>query len=132
MMTALLLARAGVESACLKQNTSTTAHRRLWGCRAGLRRSTPHRLIDRIMGGSLPVEGRSLGIWAKSLVGDEYGRVPLAALHSEFTPCKTLHCPQTWTEKVLSEALSQEPVADVRLAARLSRSIPGRMMCCSG
>jgi putative polyketide hydroxylase len=120
MMTALLLARAGVESALFERKPSTSAHPKAMG----LSRRTAeilrqHGLIDRIMGGSLPIEGRWLGIWAKSLVGEEYGRVPLAALHSEFTPCKTLHCPQTWTEKVFFEALSQEPVADVRFGCEV-------------
>src|SRR4249920_3670144 len=117
MMTALLLARSGVESAVFERKPSTSAHPKAMG----LSRRTAeilrqHGLLERVMGGSLPGEGRFLGIWAKSLVGEEYGRVPLVALHSEFTPCKPLHCPQTWTEKVLSEALSQEPVADVRFS----------------
>jgi putative polyketide hydroxylase len=120
MMTALLLARAGVESAVFERKPGTSAHPKAMG----LSRRTAeilrqHGLIDRIMGGSLPIEGRSLGIWAKSLVGEEYGRVPLAALHSEFTPCKPMHCPQTWTEKVLLEALNHEPVADVRFSSEV-------------
>ncbi|HEY5777446.1 MAG TPA: FAD-dependent monooxygenase [Terrimicrobiaceae bacterium] len=115
LMTALLLARSGVESTVFERKPSTSVHPKAMG----LSRRTAeilrqHGLIERIMGGSLPIEGRCLGIWAKSLVGEEYGRVPLAALHSEFTPCKTLHCPQTWTEKVLREALEQETVADLR------------------
>ena len=86
MMTALLLARAGVESALFERKPSTSAHPKAMG----LSRRTAeilrqHGLIDRIMGGSLPIEGRWLGIWAKSLVGEEYGRVPLAALLLRFT-----------------------------------------------
>jgi 2-polyprenyl-6-methoxyphenol hydroxylase-like FAD-dependent oxidoreductase len=99
-MTALLLARAGVESAVFERKPSTSAHPKAMGVsRRTAEILRQHGLIDRIMGGSLPVEGRWLGIWAKSLVGEEYGRVPVAALHSEYTPCKVLHCPQTWTEK---------------------------------
>ena len=60
-----------------------------------------------------------MGIWAKSLVGEEYGRVPLTALHSEFTPCTPLHCPQTWTEKVLLEALQHEPIAHVHFSSEV-------------
>jgi len=115
MMTALLLARAGVESAVFERKPSTSAHPKAMG----LSRRTAeilrqNGLLERIMGGSLPIEGRCLGIWAKSLVGEEYGRVPFTALQSELTPCKPLHCPQTWTEKVFLEALKQEPVATVR------------------
>jgi len=43
--------------------------------------------------------------------------VPLTALHSEFSPCQPLHCPQTWTEKVLLEALDHEPVAQVHFSS---------------
>jgi putative polyketide hydroxylase len=120
LMTAVLLAHAGVESTVFERKPGTSAHPKAMG----LSRRTAeilrqHGLIDRIMGGSLTIEGRSLGIWAKSLVGEEYGRVPFAAMHSEFTPCKPLHCPQTWTEKVLLEALKQEPVANVRFSCEV-------------
>ena len=120
MMTALLLARAGVECVVFERKPGTSAHPKAMG----LSRRTAeifrqHGLLDRVIAGSLPGEGRCLGIWAKSLVGEEYGRVPLVALRSEFTPCKPLHCPQTWTEKVLSEALSQEPIVDVRFSCEV-------------
>ena len=114
MMTALLLARAGVQSAVFEKKPSTSVHPKAMG----LSRRTAeilhqNGLLERIHGGSLLVEGRWLGIWARSLVGEEFGRVPITAHHSEFTPCQAIHCPQTWTEKVLLEALRQEPV-DVR------------------
>ncbi len=115
MMTALLLARAGVPSAVFEKKTGISAHPKAMG----LSRRTAeilhqNGLLERIYGGSLSVEQRWLGIWAKSLVGEEFGRVPLTAHLSELTPCQPIHCPQTWTEKVLLEALGQEPVASVR------------------
>ncbi len=115
MMSALLLARAGVPSAVFERKPSTSAHPKAMG----LSRRTAeilqqNGLLERIHGGSLSVEGRWLGIWAKSLVGEEFGRVPITAYHSESTPCQAIHCPQTWTERVLLGALKQEPLAAVR------------------
>jgi putative polyketide hydroxylase len=120
LMTSLLLARAGVESAVFERKSGTSAHPKAMG----LSRRTAeilrqHGLTERILGGSLPSDERFLGIWAKSLVGEEYGRVPLTAWHSEFTPCTPLHCPQTWTEKVLLEALQHEPIAQVHFSSEV-------------
>ena len=36
------------------------------------------------------------------------------AHHTELSPCQTIHCPQTPTEKVLLEALKAEPATSVR------------------
>jgi putative polyketide hydroxylase len=120
MMTSFLLARAGVESAVFERKAGTSAHPKAMGVsRRTAEILRQHGLMDRILGGSLPIEGRSLGIWAKSLVGEEYGRVPLTALHSELTPCTPLHCPQTWTEKVLLDALNHEPIANVRFSSEV-------------
>ena len=120
MMTSLLLARAGVESAVFERKPATSVHPKAMGVsRRTAEILRQHGLMERILGGSLPLEGRLLGIWAKSLVGEEYGRVPLTALHSQFTPCQTLHCPQTWTEKVLLEALHHEPVASVHFSSEV-------------
>ena len=77
MMTALLLARAGVSSSVFEKKPGTSVHPKAMG----LSRRTGEilrqiGLLDRIMGGSLAIEGRWLGIWAKSLKGEEFGRVP--------------------------------------------------------
>lgn len=120
MMTSLLLARAGVESAVFERKPGTSAHPKAMGVsRRTAEILRQHGLMERILGGSLPIEGHFLGIWAKSLIGEEYGRVPLTALHSDFSPCKPLHCPQTWTEKVLLEALDHEPVAQVHFSSEV-------------
>jgi putative polyketide hydroxylase len=71
-------------------------------------------LLEPIRNGSLAGEGRFLSIWSKSLVGEELGRVPFAHVPGEFTPCTGLHCPQTWTEKVLPDAVTAEPLAEVK------------------
>jgi putative polyketide hydroxylase len=114
MMTSLLLAHAGVSSTMFERKPSTSVHPKAMG----ISRRTgeifqQHGLLDRILGGSLVTKGRWLSIWAKSLVGEEFGRVPIAAYQTEFSPCQVVHCPQTWTEKVLLEALRQEPLASV-------------------
>ena len=127
MMTALLLARAGVPSAVFEKKPGTSAHPKAMG----LSRRTAeilrqNGLLEHIYSGSLSVERRWLGIWAKSLAGEEFGRVPITAHHSDFTPCQPIHCPQTWTEKVLLEALKQEPVASVRFNSEVVSIESGR------
>ena len=77
-------------------------------------------LLEHIYGGALSLEDRFLGIWARSLVGEEFGRVPITARHSEFTPCQPIHCPQTFTEKILLEALRNEPVASVHFNSEVA------------
>ena len=62
----------------------------------------------------MPADYRFLSIWAKSLVGEELGRVPFVQVSDEFSPCSRLHCPQTWTEKVLLDAVRKEPLAEIR------------------
>jgi putative polyketide hydroxylase len=125
MMTALLLARAGVPSAVFERKPGTSVHPKAMGIsrRTGeiLRQNG---LLDRIVDGSLPLKGRWLGIWARSLVGEEFGRVPFAGYESEFTPCQVIHCPQTWTEKVFLEALQQEPLASVRFNSEVASVEP--------
>jgi putative polyketide hydroxylase len=123
MMTALLLARAGVSSAVFERKPGTSVHPKAMG----LSRRTAeilrvNGLLERILGGSMVIEGKWLGIWARSLGGEEFGRVPLTAQHSELTPCQPIHCPQTWTEKVLLEALKQEPepVVSVRFNSEVA------------
>jgi 2-polyprenyl-6-methoxyphenol hydroxylase-like FAD-dependent oxidoreductase len=73
-------------------------------------------LFDTIRNGSLAGDGRFRFIWARSLVGEELGRVknPYAYFANEFTPCTGLHCPQTWIEKVLLDAVTAEPLAEVK------------------
>lgn len=83
-------------------------------------------LLERIKEGSLEVEGHSLGIWSKSLVGEELGRVALSELHSIHTPQTSLHCPQTWVEKVLLDALLEEQPATLRFGEEVLSVEPGK------
>lgn len=46
-----------------------------------------------------------LNIFARSLIGEEWGRIPLTEPLSALSPGPSFHCPQTLTEKVLFDAL---------------------------
>lgn len=120
LFAALLLARQGVRCLVLERHPSISQHPKAMG----LTRRTCEifrqcGLLAAIERGSLDLEGRSLAFWGKSLVGEELGRVPLAGRISPFTPCETLHCPQTWTEKVLLDALNAEPLAEIHFGTRV-------------
>jgi 2-polyprenyl-6-methoxyphenol hydroxylase-like FAD-dependent oxidoreductase len=115
LMTALLLARAGVSCMVFEKKNGISTHPKAMGI--SRRTSEIYRqlgLLETIKSGSLPDEGRFLSIWSRSLVGEELGRVPFAESPGDFSPCSALHCPQTWTEKVLLDAVAAEPLANVR------------------
>ncbi len=115
LMSALLLARAGIRCTVFEKRSGISIHPKAMGI--SRRTCEIYRqlgLLDSIRRGSLPVEERFLAIWAKSLVGEELGRVPFAEVSDRFSPCSALHCPQTWTERVLFDALMGEPLADIR------------------
>jgi putative polyketide hydroxylase len=120
LMTALLLARAGVRCTVFEKKPGISTHPKAMG--VSRRTAELYRqlgLIDAIAEGLLGRDDRLLAIWSKSLVGEELGRVPLTHLHSEFTPCTALHCPQTRTEKVLLDAVTAEPLATVRFGTEI-------------
>jgi putative polyketide hydroxylase len=115
LLTALLLARTGVRCTVFEKRSGISTHPKAMG----LSRRTCEifrqlGLLEEITSGSMPDDYRFLSIWAKSLVGEELGRVPFVEVSNEFSPCSRLHCPQTWTEKVLLDAVSQEPLAEIR------------------
>ncbi len=110
----LLLARRGVRCLILEKKEGISTHPKAMGL--SRRTSEIFRqtgLLGHIEKGSLSLEGRSLGVWSKSLVGEELGRIPLVDMTSPLTPCTSLHCPQTWTEHVLHEALKHESKATI-------------------
>lgn len=115
LMMALLLARAGVPSVVFEKKSGLSTHPKAMG--VSRRTAEIYRqigLLDRIVEGSLSVTSPWLGFWAKSLVGEELGRVPLVEHNSPLTPCQSLHCPQTWTEQALYEAVQKQSLAEVR------------------
>ncbi len=121
MMTALLLARSGVKSVVFERKPGISTHPKAMG--VSRRTAEIYRqigLLGEIEKGSLSREGRWLALWAKSLVGEELGRQPLVDPRSPTTPCVALHCPQTWTEQVLWEALKNEPLVDLRFNSEVT------------
>jgi putative polyketide hydroxylase len=81
LMTALLLARAGIRSVVFEKKPGISAHPKAMGI--SRRTSELYRqlsLLEAIKNGSLADDGRFLSIWAKSLVGEELGRVQYSAV----------------------------------------------------
>ena len=116
LMTALCLARAGIRCVVFEKKPGISTHPK--AMHISRRTSELFRqlgLFDTISTGSLAGDGRFRFIWARSLVGEELGRIPFAYVATELTPCTAaLHCPQTWTEKVLLDAVTTEPLAEVK------------------
>jgi len=48
-----------------------------------------------------------LNIFARSFIGEEWGRIPLTEPISAFSPGPSFHCPQTLTEQVLFDVLDK-------------------------
>lgn len=121
LMAALLLARAGVRVVVFEAQDELSQHPKAMGLN--------HRtceifrqigILEKIREGRLDLDGRSLVIWAKTLVGEELGRTALGGRNSPLTPCESLHCPQTWTERTLLEAVEAEELAEVRFGVRVA------------
>jgi len=114
LMMALLLARAGVEVVVFDRKSGISTHPKAMGLTSRtLEIFRQLGLEAAIEKASLPLEGRSLQIWCRSLAGEELGRVPLSDSTHPHSPCGPQHCPQTETEKVLMDALAREPLAKV-------------------
>jgi putative polyketide hydroxylase len=125
LLTALLLARAGVRCLVFEEKSGLSTHPKAMG--VSRRSGEIYRqlgLADRLREGALALDGYELAIWSRTLVGEELGRVPLVAVESALTPCRIGHCPQTWTEQVLLEAVRAEPLAEVRFGGKVSRIEP--------
>lgn len=114
LLTALLLARSGVRVIVLERKQGLLNHPRAMG----ISRRTAEileqlGLRETLQQSDLPPPGYSLAIWATSLVGEEYGRVPLHAPEPDLAPFPAFHCPQTVTEQVLLDAVQREENATV-------------------
>lgn len=112
LLAALLLARSGVQCDVFEKKSGISGHPKAMGISPRTSELLQQiGLYPQFQAASLPLEGRSLVVWAKSLVGEELGRSPIQDYHSPFSPVTTLHCPQTETERILLDALREEPLA---------------------
>lgn len=126
MLTALLLARFGLAVEVLEKNSGLSQHPKAMGIpRRSAEIFRQIGLLSALQEGALAMKDRWMEIWAESLVGEEWGRVPVTDLESGFSPCQTMHCPQTWTERVLRDALEKEPLVRMRFSAEVTKVEPG-------
>lgn len=115
---ALMLAQRGIRSVVFEKKPGLSTHPKAMG----ISRRTAEifqelGLFDSLWEHCRPLstgDDLSLAIWAKSLVGEELGRVPLTEPLSPLSPGPAFHCPQTLTEKVLFEALEKIAPGTVR------------------
>lgn len=115
LLAALLLARRGVSVVIFDSKRELLNHPRAMG----ISRRTAE--IFEQLGVRVAMQQNdmtppeyALAIWAESLSGAEYGRVPLPPPVPDVAPYPGFHCPQTTTERVLLDALREESGADVR------------------
>lgn len=126
LLTALLLARAGVKCCVLEKKTELSEHPKAMGITR--RTAEIYRqlgLLDSIEKVSLDLRGLDLQIWSRKLNGPELGRTPLIGLDSPLSPCRPLHCPQTSLERILLDALLKEPDAKVEFGMEVKGIEPG-------
>ena len=114
MLTALLLARAGVPCILCEQHSGISTHPKAMG----ITRRTAEifrqcGLLEEMMALEFATPETQLIIWSRALCGEEYGRAPLPGPNPQLSPCRPFHSPQTHTEKVLLNALTAEPLAKV-------------------
>lgn len=120
LLTALLLARAGIPCHLFEKHDRISDHPKAMGIS---RRTAEIFRQAGLLGGMMEVDfagpGTELMVWAKSLAGEELGRAPLPPADPDFSPCRSFHSPQTHTEHVLLNALAAEPLARVHFGHRV-------------
>ena len=122
LLMALLLARAGVSCVVCEKHPGISTHPKAMGI--SRRTAEIYRqcgLLDAMMAEDHAGPDTQLMIWAKSLVGEEFGRAPLPPHDPAISPCHPFRAPQTLTEKVLLEALATEPLAQVLFGHRVTK-----------
>lgn len=120
LFTALLLARAGVRCEVLEKKAELSDHPKAMGITR--RTAEIYRqvgLLDAIRSASLDLRGLDLQIWSRKLTGLELGRTPIPDLDSPLSPYQPMHCPQTALERILLDALLNEPNATVHFQAEV-------------
>jgi len=123
LLSALLLARAGVSCCLFEKNEGLSEHPKAMGTSrrtAEVFRQTGLYAAFQAVG--LPLEGKSLAVWSRTLAGEELGRVPMTEFHSPLTPVTQMHCPQTETERILLDALRLEPLARIEFGREIEHT----------
>lgn len=120
LMSALLLARAGVPCTVFEQHEGISTHPKAMG----ITRRTAEifrqcGLLDRMEEADFSTPETQLIIWAQALAGEELGRAPRPPAEVEWSPSRPFHSPQTHTEAVLLSALEAEPLAKVNFRHRV-------------
>lgn len=114
LLTALLLARRGVRVAVFERKAEPLAHPRAMGISRRTAEIFQQLGLRAAMAtDDLGLPEYSLAIWARSLAGEEFGRVPLHRDDDAVAPYPGFHCPQTRTEAVLLAALEAEADASI-------------------
>jgi putative polyketide hydroxylase len=117
LFAALLLSRQGIGCTVFERREGISTHPKAMG----LTRRTceifrQNGLLEAIEEGALDLGGRDLALWSRTLAGEEFGRVAMPPEAGALTPCRPLHCPQTWTEQVLLDAIVAGGGAEVRFS----------------
>lgn len=120
LASALMLARAGVPCVVFEKHAGISTHPKAMG----ITRRTAEifrelGIGDQMREADFSTSDTQLMIWAKSLVGEEFGRAPLPPRESPLSPCSSFHSPQPHTEAVLLAALEAEPLATVAFEHRV-------------
>ena len=114
LLSALLLARSGVECVLVERHANVINHPKamsLTGRTMEIFRSLG--LESAIKSGALDMQDRALAIWSRSLVGEEWGTIPLPRGADGEPANGATHCPQTVTEHALLATLENEPLASI-------------------
>lgn len=127
LLTALLLARAGVPCVICEQHAGISTHPKAMG----ITRRTAEifrqcGLLNEMKALEFATPETQLIIWGGTLCGEEYGRAALPDPNTRLSPCRPFHSPQPHTEQVLLNALMAEPLASVLFEHRVRhlRTLP--------
>ncbi|MBN8249244.1 MAG: FAD-dependent monooxygenase, partial [Verrucomicrobia bacterium] len=120
----LMLTRHGVPCAVFERHTGLSTHPKAMG----ISRRTSEILQQLGVFDALfqpcrhliEEPGVCLTIFARSLIGEEWGRIPLTEPVSPLSPGPNFHCPQTLTEQVLHQALEAAAPGTVRFNAEVT------------
>lgn len=114
LLTGLLLGRQRVRCRIYERHPGISRHPKAMGVsRRSAEIFRQLGLAEEMRRADLPADTESISVWAKTLVGELLGKVPMAGKQVEETPERGFHSPQTHTEEVLLQALAKVPDVEV-------------------